>query len=545
MKRENRISKVGRIKAVIGSLLLIVGFTVPSYSRVDSSAFKSEYQVLAGVSSSNNIAFAFGRYVLIAPFAPSKPVTESTSKEELDNHFIYILDAKKVNSEPDKHDLGCYYPTKVYFDSETQNVYIKGTEIVENTATGEYQAISVLKYLHLNLPDNGKPVVDGLVQTIQIPGINEQFATESPDDLVITNKFFIFTNGASIFTFEKNQGLLYTVDFITKKDYDPVSNAITHLGFDHESEVLTILTNRKSESDGEWKHRSELYIYKLTKNGTINLLTKIAPDAFPDQDFIPSGSKIAINWSGEEGKENFAYFPGANGVLYQTRLTGESQLSGTVEPLTQDIDGLKQPVGEYLSNVSTSYFKESRTIEAIRNGYTDNIHRPANFRGRLGKIHRPANLRFMIEKPSVVLAAFGKKNRVLKTKVFDREFEQEQGILDPFTDKTGTRYLASQNGNIFELSLGQVDDSTVSLVGQLGNRLGTVGYFRDVFVGVEAYELDEAGQIVVEGGVVIARRQEDGNFISSVNWTEKLLAGNSVLGINFGSIRRPCNTRPQ
>jgi hypothetical protein len=548
MKKENRSNKVSKVQAAICSLLLILCFTIPSYSWVDNSAFKSEYQVLSGVSADNNVAFAFGRYVLIAPYGPSKPVTETTSKEELDNDRIYVLDAKKVNSEPGIYNLGCYYPTKVYFDPETQNAFVKGTEIIENPETGEYEPVAVIKYLHFNLPDNGKPVVDGFVQTIRIPGVIDGFASEAPDDFIVTGKYFLFTNGRSVYSYHTEQGYLYKVDFITIKDFDSQNNAITHLGFDEQSQVLSILTSRKTKGEADnWQHKSELYFYQLAKNGTINLMSKIAPEAFPDNDFVPPGSDVAINWDGEIDKDTkaFAYFAGASGVIYQTRWSGDSEQTGSVEAIAPAIDGLAQDSGEYLSTVNLSYLRENRTLEVLRNGYTENIHRPANFRGRLGKIHRPANLRAVVARPSLVLTSFDKKNRPVKQRIFTEEFAEEEGILTPFSDRDGSRYLASQKGNIFELKTAQVEDASISLLGQFGTHLGSVNYFRDVFVAVDSYQLGEDGQMITEGGVVIAKRRENGNFLSFVNWSEEALAGNAILGLSYGSIRRPCNTRPQ
>jgi hypothetical protein len=549
MKKENRSFKANKVVAVIFSLLFVLCLTVPSYSRVDSSEFRTEYQVVPGVSSDNNMAFAFGRYVLIAPFAPSIPVTETTSKEELSNHELYILDVKKVNSEPEKIDLGCYYPRKVYFDAETQSVYIKGTEIVENASTGEYEAISVLKYLRFNLPDNGKPTVNGAVQTIRIPGVTSQYAEDAPDDFIITSKYFIFHNGASILIFSKNEGYLYTVDFISKKDFDPVTNSITHLGFDKDSQVLTVLTNRKSEKEvgsGEWQHKSELYVYQLIQDGTVNLLTRLTTEAFPHNDFIPAGSSIAINWNGEANSEGYAYLPGASGTIYQTswNLKEGSSLLGSVEPFIPSLSALQQSVGEYVSTVSLAYDKEGRTLEALRNGYTANIHRPANFRGRLGKIHRPANLRLNLEGPSLVLSQFSKKNKLVKQKIFTTELAEQEGILEPFADQEGNRYIASQKGNVFELKTGQIEDATLKLLGKLGNSLGSIGYFRDAFVAVDSCQLDENGQLVAEGSLLVAKRRETGNFLSFVNWTGASVLEHSVLGSGFCSIRRPCNTRP-
>ena len=151
MKKETRCVKIGKVQAGIFGLLLIFGLTVPSYSFIDKSVFKTDSLEVTGVSGENNVQFAFGRYIITAPFAPSKAITAETTLKDLDNNKLLILDSKKISNDPYVVDLGdFYYATRVFFDAQTQMVFIRGTQIVENKSGG-YESHAVIKYLHLNL----------------------------------------------------------------------------------------------------------------------------------------------------------------------------------------------------------------------------------------------------------------------------------------------------------------------------------------------------------------------------------------------------------
>jgi hypothetical protein len=545
MKKVNRSYKVGKVQAGVFSLLLIFCLTIPSYSWVDSSVFRIESEELTGASDPNNIAFAFGRYILTAPFAPSKEVKEDTLLTELDNHYLYLLDAKKINSEPIKFDLGCYYPTRVFYDPGAKTVFVKGTEFVEED--GAYLSYAVIKYLRLDLTENGKLNINDAAQTIRIPGVKEEIAEVAPDEFVISQEdgTFIFTNGASAFTYSLAEGFLYKVDFITAKDFNPETNCITHLGFDSASRVFTVLINKKEETDQQWKQNSELYIYSLAKDGTLDLLNTLAPEALPDGVCIPAGSDIAID--SEDGKAGKVYFAGNDGVVYQTSwTTDEGDLSGSVEALTPPIEELRQSDGQYFSSVNTDYNKQTRVFKLLKNGYTAYINRPLNAGGRrIGKINRPLNLRFEVESPALVLAQLGKKNK-LTLKAFSAEIA-EQGGVSMFSDNSETQYVATFKGNVYELNMAQgVDNATLDLLGQIGNRLSNVAYLGDrkVFVGINSVEFDGEGETIATPGFIhIAKRREENSFLSFVNWTENSWLLNPVLGVGISSIRRPCNFR--
>src|ERR1044071_7023511 len=87
-KRSRRIT----VLAIVLALLMGAG----TYSPLAATPWKISSVELPGVSgATNNVAFAYDRYVLIAPYAPSKPVEDNNDLSQLDNRFIYLVDTKK------------------------------------------------------------------------------------------------------------------------------------------------------------------------------------------------------------------------------------------------------------------------------------------------------------------------------------------------------------------------------------------------------------------------------------------------------------------
>jgi hypothetical protein len=547
MKKNHRSFKVGKIQVGICSLLLILCLTIPSYSWVDNSQFKVEQTEVPGITDYNNVQFAFDRYIITAPYAPSKRITDDTKLADLDNNKVRIVDAKKIANEPQIIDLkDCYFPTKVYFDAESRMLFVKGTRIVEGPG-GEYEASAVIKYMRLSFPEDGKFISDVEAVTIPIEGVQSKTTTDAPDIFILSKNIFLFTNGCSIFTFSISDGYLYQVPFIAANNYDPESNAISDICLDPESRVLSIVVSKKLKvGENKWQHASELFFYGLEDDGTINQLNHIIPESFEGAAIAP-GSSIAIN--GEGKNIGSAYFVASNGKLYQVNWNGISASAGELSEVTT-LEGYSQPSGEFLSSVKTSYDKDKRVFEVLKNGNAVFIHRPLNTngRGKIGKIHRPLNLRISVEEPALTLVQMAaKKNKVVNQKTFVTELAEQGGVSDMISDDSGNRYVATYNGNIFELSgTNEVDLAALNFLGQIGNRLSSAFYFasRNAIVGVNALEMEDE-RLVSPGGLSLAKRKESSNYLSLVNWAEDVLKDNAVLGLSFGSIRRPCNTRPQ
>ena len=164
------------MRLAIIALALIGMLGMPSASSLASSTWKVSEVTLPGVNGeSNNVAFAFDRYVLVAPYAPSKPIAEDADLSALDNHFLYLFDTKKPFANPISISLQTlssgktvFYPTKVLFDAKSQIVYVRGTRFIE-TADG-FDGREVLAYTRLNLDDNNKPIFNSTVSVVDIRG---------------------------------------------------------------------------------------------------------------------------------------------------------------------------------------------------------------------------------------------------------------------------------------------------------------------------------------------------------------------------------------
>jgi len=235
--------------------------------------------------------------------------------------------------------------------------------------------------------------------------------------------------------------------------------------------------------------------------------------------------------------------------LYQASWTGLSTNDGTLTELAS-LEGYSQPNSEFLSAVQTTYNKDTRVFELLKNGSTIFIHRPLNTngRGKIGSIHRPLNIRVDVEEPVLTLVQMAaKKTRVLSQKAFLTELQGHGGVSNMISDDSGKRYVATYSGNIFELNkTNEIEKSTLDFLGQIGNRLSGVFYFasRNTIVAVNALET-QGGSIVAPGGLSLAKRKDPNGYLSFANLAEDAFRNNAVLGLSYGSIRRPCNSRPQ
>jgi hypothetical protein len=388
--------------------------------------------------------------------------------------------------------------------------------------------------------------------TIPIEGVRNKSSVDAPDAFVLHNDIFSFTDGAAVYTYSLNQGFLYKVAFITPDTYDPETNTISDLALDAESMVLSIVVSKKTKVGGnEWKHSTELYFYSLAENGTITQLSHIAPEGFGDAAIAP-GSSFAIGGTGilTDGKANgSAYFMASNGKLYQASWTGVSADVGKLTEIAS-LEEYTQPDSEFLSSVSTAYNKETRVFELLKSGGSVFIHRPLNTngRGKIGSIHRPLNIRVNVDEPVLaLLQVAAKKTKVLGQKIFFTELQGQGGVSNIISDEAGNRYVATYSGNLFGVNKGnEVEKSTLDFMGQIGNRLSGISYFasRNTIVGINALEA-EGGSIVSPGGLSLAKRKDPNSYLSFVNWAEDTLSNTTVLGLSYGSIRRPCNSRPQ
>src|SRR5262249_7147464 len=101
--------------------VLVMAIVVPAYSISSEPAFQITSINIPGLAGTeNNFQFAYERFALLAPYAQSQTVTEDTRLADLDNHYLYVIDSKKLKN-PLRADLGnCYYPTRAYFEPNSQ-----------------------------------------------------------------------------------------------------------------------------------------------------------------------------------------------------------------------------------------------------------------------------------------------------------------------------------------------------------------------------------------------------------------------------------------
>jgi len=95
MNKQNVWLKSSFGRGGILAFLLIICLTVPSYSRVDNSVFQSDAKELPGLTGQNNVQFAFGRFIITAPYAPTIEITPETKLKDLDNNKLYVLTPRK------------------------------------------------------------------------------------------------------------------------------------------------------------------------------------------------------------------------------------------------------------------------------------------------------------------------------------------------------------------------------------------------------------------------------------------------------------------
>ncbi|HVG20625.1 MAG TPA: hypothetical protein VNI02_16365, partial [Blastocatellia bacterium] len=142
MKRKILFGKNRGMRLAILALTALTLFGASSYSPSAATAWKISSVELAGASGVNNVAFAFDRYVLIAPYASSKPVEDNNDLSQLDNCFLYLIDTKKpseqpkrvkltTNNSPNSSGKVIYYPSRVLFDADSSTVFVRGTRFEE------------------------------------------------------------------------------------------------------------------------------------------------------------------------------------------------------------------------------------------------------------------------------------------------------------------------------------------------------------------------------------------------------------------------------
>src|SRR5262249_29471085 len=276
MNKRRLFKGIQSMRIVVVVLILLLVYGTVSYSLRAASSLPSYSVPLGGVTgATNNTVLAFGRFILVAPFWPSKGVADNGDLDidQLDNNVLYVLDTKKPNSDPLAKVLTAwdsklsfsktvYFPTRLVFDPASNNVYVRGTRFEE--IDGDVKPIDVIAYVRLNLDDNGKPVFDTTVVPIDIQGVGAKYTGNAPLDFAFGAKgeLMVFTNGASIFSYNLDHGYLYGVGIVPESEYSE-DDSISFLDVDPETNVVSVCWNRKQGKDNVVNITSEISFYRL------------------------------------------------------------------------------------------------------------------------------------------------------------------------------------------------------------------------------------------------------------------------------------------
>ena len=542
-----------RIVIVLLALLLAYGALSYSYSPRAETSLPTYSVGLGGVTgTTNNTVLAYGRFVLVAPFWPTAGVDENGELDltQLDNSFIYVIDTKKPNNKPLAKELTAwdsnldaaktvYFPTRLVFDSQSNNVYVRGTRFEEKD--GEVTPVDVIGYVHVNLDDNGKPVFDTTVVLIDIQGVSNPFTSEAPLDFGFgaNGGLMVFTNGASVFSYNLEQGYLYGVGIVPESEYS-TDDSISFLDVDPATNVVTVCWNRKVVSkDDVASVSSEISFYRLGEDGTFEILKRVYADQLPEGAALANGSNIAVV---SDGDSEFALFATNDGSLCMVDLRSDG-VQATVKRL-YNFPELARASDADTSPLLTQYDLAKRTIGIVKPGFTAQIARPSN--GKKGRIARPSNLHITSEAPPILaMARLGKKNRVVSSSSFSEDFKGEGGLTNFVSGENSQWLISTYSGNLYSVDVASdLPDSTLTLAGQVGSRVERIDYYanRSTIVAINSFTLEGDGMRVASPGSIVVGRMSDPNSLSGAS-LQALLPTASVFGRHAPSIRRPCNIK--
>lgn len=538
------------MRIIVVFLALLLAYGAVSYAPRAATSLPTYSIPLAGVTgTTNNTVLAFDRFVLVAPFWPSKGVAENgeLDLQQLDNSFIYVIDTKKPNSTPIAKELTArdsklgvsktvYFPSKVVFDPQSSNVYVRGTRFEEKD--GEEIAIDVIAYVHLNLDDNGKPVFDSTVVPIDIQGVTTPYTGEAPLDFAFSSNgsLMVFTNGASVFSYNLDHGYLYGVGIVPESEYN-VNDSISFLDVDPATNIVTVFWNHKTVSKENLSSvSSEISFYKLGEDGTFALLKRAYSDQLPEGASVTNGSNVAIV---SDGDSQIALFATSDGSLCSIDLR-DDDVSATVKRM-YTFPELAQTSPDDSNPLLIQYDSARRLIGIVKPGFTVQISRPLN--GRRARISRPLNIASAA--PVLAVAKLNKKGKVGSTTAFTQDFANEGGLSNLVRLQDSQWLIATYLGNLYSVDIASdLEDSTLGLVGQLGSNVSRIDYYaeRSSVVAINSFTIGEDGLAVESPGALVLGRMAgwEGHQGSVL---QALLPTVATLGRNAPSIRRPCNIK--
>jgi len=537
------------MRIIVVFLMLVLAYGTVSYSPQAATPQKLYSVGLGGVTgATNNTVLAFGRFVLIAPFWPSKGVADNGELDltQLDNCFIYAVDTKKPDSEPVRKELSAflakegkqtvYFPTKLAFDPDSGNVYVRGTRFQETT--GEVTAVDVIAYAHIDLED-GKLVFDSDVVKIDIEGVSSKTTGEAPLDLAFSANggVVVFTNGASIFSYRLDQGYLYEAQIVHPSQYG-ADDRISFLDVDQATNIVTVCENRKSvDKNNVVTFSSEVSFYKLGVQGTFDKLRRAFADQLLDGKALANGSNVAIV---SDADSDFALFATNDGSLCAVDL-GSDEVRLTVKTLYTFPD-LASVEGSGQSPLFVQYDSSKRVIGIVKPGVTIQISRPTN--GRRARISRPTNI--LSTHPGLAMAKLGKRNRVTSVATFNEEFKGEGGLTNFVSVQDSEWLISTYSGKFYSVGVASdVQESRLELIGSIGSPVDRLDYYADgaSVVAISPFMLEEDGIRMATPGSLLVGNVPDILSKSRKAIVQALLPNASLLGRSAPSIRRPCNIK--
>jgi hypothetical protein len=544
------LTKMRRARICVLFISLLLVFGVVSYPRSADTKLKQLYSIgLGGVTgTANNTVLVFGRYVLVAPFAPTKGITETgdVNLSELDNSALYLIDVKKPTDPPitknltgwDASDTSrtVFFPSRVAYDANSKNVYVRGVRFEQKG--DEITPIDVIAYVNLHQDADGKPVFDSNVVSIDIPLAGAKGHRMSPLYFAVSGDgdLLVFTNGASVFSYNLAEGYVQELGIVDSSEYGD-NDGISYLDVDSATNIVSICRNRTAEVEGGGSiTTSELSFYRLGRYGAFQFLTRVESDGFPNGSALSAGSNVAILSDAARQDWEFASFVTTDGSLCLVDLhEGDS----TTARQLNNFPELAQSGASSSSPVLVSYDSTNRAIGIVKPGYTVQISRPSNGRGR---ISRPSNIHIMTGEPVLAMAKLNKKNKVASVKSFVDAFKDEGGLSNFVNGDASQWLVATYSGKLYSVNLGDdLSNSTLGFVGLIGSNVDRIDYYADrsSLVGISSFTMDPDGfQMESQGSLVVVKIAQ-----SSDAFVQSFLPTAYTLVKQAPSIRRPSNIR--
>lgn len=528
---------------------LVLVYGVVSYPRSAATSIKLYSIGLDGVTgAANNTALVFGRYVLVAPFAPTTGVTDDgyLDIDNLNNSLLYLVDAKKPGAPLITKDMKgwdatpgsktVFFPTRVAYDEKSSNVYVRGTRF--DRKDGEVTPIDVIAYVNLHQDADGMPQFDNNVVSIDIPQTSKKQADGAPMYFAVSGQgdLLVFTNGASVYSYDLLEGYVQELGIVDAANYS-ADDTISYLDVDPTTNIVTVCRNRRTEDEaGQSTTTSELSFYRLGKYGAFQFLGRVNPGGLPDGAALAAGSNVIIVSDPDSNNADFALFVTNDGSLCQVDINGD-EVAAEVKHL-KTFPELSASARDS-SPSFILYDSTKRTVGIVKPGFTVQITRPIN--GRRGRITRPINVRLASGTPVLAMAKLTKRNKVGSVNALSSNFAGEGGLSNLVIGENSDWLISTYSGQLYSVDVADdVQNSKLQFVGMIGSKVDRIDYYADrsSIVAINSFTPGDDGVGIAEGGSLVVAK-----ITESTPLLQALLPTASMLGRHAPAIRRPCNIR--